>query len=183
MMMRCRHWNENPDTWSQKIPLSLSLSLSLLPMLQFSPRTASKSGMIEGFDKSLSTPNGSCGFTSPEIQIVICHSSHNWLTPFQNIPKSCGWLLLCVTQLGQNVRQWSRRLGSIPDRVIPKTQKIILDTALLNTQYNKVRIKDKVEQYRERSSALTNTAIGGGTFGSPSTKIVNFIFSGRFYSI
>ena len=45
-------------------------------------------------------------------------------------------------------------LGSIPGRVIPKTQKMVLDTALLNTQQYKVRIKGKVEQSRERSSAL-----------------------------
>ena len=39
--------------------------------------------------------------------------------------------------------------GSIPGRVIPKTQKMILDAALLNTQHYKVRIKSKVEQSRE----------------------------------
>ena len=33
-------------------------------------------------------------------------------------------------------------LGSIPVRVIPKTQKIVLDASLLNTQHYKVRIKD-----------------------------------------
>ena len=32
---------------------------------------------------------------------------------------------------------------SIPGRVIPKTQKIGLDAALLNTQYYEVRIKGK----------------------------------------
>ena len=37
-------------------------------------------------------------------------------------------------------------LGSIPDRVIPKTLKMLLDTSLLNTQQYKVCIKDKVEQ-------------------------------------
>ena len=36
--------------------------------------------------------------------------------------------------------------GSIPGRVIVKTQKMVLDVALLNTQHYKVRIKDKVEQ-------------------------------------
>ena len=35
--------------------------------------------------------------------------------------------------------------GSIPGRVIPKTQKIVLDTALLNTQHYKVRINGKVK--------------------------------------
>ena len=44
--------------------------------------------------------------------------------------------------------------GSIPGRVIPKTQKMVLDAALLNTQHYKVRIEGKVEQSREWSSAL-----------------------------
>ena len=43
---------------------------------------------------------------------------------------------------------------SIPDRVMPKTQKMALDAALLN----KVRIKGKVEQSRERSSVLSYTS-------------------------
>ena len=45
-------------------------------------------------------------------------------------------------------------LGSIPGRVIPKTLKMVLDTFLLNTRQYKVHIKGKVEQSRERSSAL-----------------------------
>ena len=49
--------------------------------------------------------------------------------------------------------------GSIPGRVIPKTLKIVLDTSLLNTQLYKVRIKSKVEQSRERSSALSYTSV------------------------
>ena len=50
-------------------------------------------------------------------------------------------------------------LGSIPGRVIPKTQKMVLDASLLNTQHYKVRIKGKVEQSREWSSALPNTLV------------------------
>ena len=49
--------------------------------------------------------------------------------------------------------------GSIPGRVIPKTQKIVFDAALLSTQHCKVRIKGKVEQSRERSSALPYTSV------------------------
>ena len=49
-------------------------------------------------------------------------------------------------------------LGSIPDRIIPKTFKMLLDTSLLNTQQYKVRIKGKVEQSRESSSALSYTS-------------------------
>ena len=48
---------------------------------------------------------------------------------------------------------------SIPGRVIPKTQKMVLDTSLLNTQQYKVGIKGKVEQFRERSSALPYTFV------------------------
>ena len=40
-------------------------------------------------------------------------------------------------------------LGSIPGRVIPKTQKMVLDAFLLNTQHYKVQIKGKVEPSRE----------------------------------
>ena len=50
-------------------------------------------------------------------------------------------------------------LGSIPGRVIPKTLKMVLDTSLLSTQQYKVCIKGKVEQSRERSSALPYTSL------------------------
>ena len=50
-------------------------------------------------------------------------------------------------------------LGSIPGRVIPKTLKMVLDTSLLNTQQYMVCIKCKVEQSRERSSALPYTSV------------------------
>ena len=49
--------------------------------------------------------------------------------------------------------------GSIPGQVIPKTQKMVLDTALLSTQHYKVRIKGKVEQSREWSSTLPYTSV------------------------
>ena len=50
-------------------------------------------------------------------------------------------------------------LGSIPGRVIPKTQKMVLDATLLNTQHYKEWIKGKIEQSRERSSALSYTSV------------------------
>ena len=50
-------------------------------------------------------------------------------------------------------------LSSIPGRVIPKTQKMVLDASLLNTQHCKVRIKGKVEQSRKRSCALPYTLV------------------------
>ena len=50
-------------------------------------------------------------------------------------------------------------LGSIPGWVIPKTQKMVFDTTLLNPQHYEVRIKGKVEQSRERSSAFPYTLL------------------------
>ena len=44
-------------------------------------------------------------------------------------------------------------------RVIPKTLKTVLDTSLLNIQQYKVRIQGKVEQSRERGSALPYTLV------------------------
>ena len=68
--------------------------------------------------------------------------------------------------------------GSIPGRVIPKTQKMVLDASLLNTQHYKVWIKGKVEQSWKRSSApplhVGVVAIGKGEFASPSTMVPNF---------
>ena len=49
--------------------------------------------------------------------------------------------------------------GSIPGRVRAKTLKMVLDTSLLNTQQSKVCIKGKVEQSREKSSALPYTLV------------------------
>ena len=50
-------------------------------------------------------------------------------------------------------------LGSIPRRVIPKALKVVLDTSLFNLQQYKVRIKGKVEQSCERSSALSYISV------------------------
>ena len=69
---------------------------------------------------------------------------------------------------------------SIPGQVIPKSQKMVLDTSLPNTQQFKVGIKGKVEQFREGSCALPHTHrcsnYRKGAFGSPSTKVANFTF-------
>ena len=50
--------------------------------------------------------------------------------------------------------------GSIPVQVIPKTKKMVLEATLLNTQHYKVRIKGKVEQFREWRSALPSPQCG-----------------------
>ena len=80
----------------------------------------------------------------------------------------------------------SRDRGSIPGRVIPKIQKMVLDASLLSTQHYKVRIKSKVEQSRELSGALRYTSVwqllkrepsGDPRLKSPTHEIlaVNFV--------
>ena len=66
------------------------------------------------------------------------------------------WL---IGQVGKVFANGTGDLCSIPGRVIPKTWKMVLDTSSLNTQQYKVRIKDKVEQSRERNSALPYTSV------------------------
>ena len=62
---------------------------------------------------------------------------------------------------------------SIQDRVTPKTQKMVLDATLLNTQHYKLRIKGKMEHPGKvvvPPLHLGVVAIERGAFVSPSTK-------------
>ena len=49
--------------------------------------------------------------------------------------------------------------GSIPGRFIPKTQKMVLDAVLLNTQHYKVGINGMLKQSIERISALSYISV------------------------
>ena len=75
------------------------------------------------------------------------------------VPSITNTFFFAIGQVSRVFANWPGNLGSIPGRVIPKTLKMVLDTALLNTQHYKVRIKGKVEQSRERSSALPYTSV------------------------
>ena len=70
-----------------------------------------------------------------------------------------------------------RRL--ITGRVIPKTQIMVLDTALLNTQHYKVQVKVKVEQSRERSCTLSLhpgvVVIENGAYESSPTLLIYIV--------
>ena len=75
--------------------------------------------------------------------------------------KCCDHKIVCVSHwlVGRVLASGPGDLGPIPGRVIPKTLKMAHDTSLLNTQHYKVRIERKVEQSRERSSALLYTSV------------------------
>ena len=64
----------------------------------------------------------------------------------------CPNMCMYILDIGLAVRVFANGpgdLGSIPGQVIPKTQKMVLDASLLNTQHYKVRIKGKVDPSRE----------------------------------
>ena len=74
----------------------------------------------------------------------------------------CVCVCVCLILIGLVGRVFTNGPGdlrSIPGRVLPKTLKMVLGTSLLNTQQYKVRIKGKVEQSRETSSALPYTLV------------------------
>ena len=71
-------------------------------------------------------------------------------------------------------------LGSITSRVIQKTQKIVLDASLLNTQNYKVCNRGK-----EVAPSLNVgvVVIEKGSFGSPSTMVAKFTYYNYNYCI
>ena len=74
------------------------------------------------------------------------------------LPTNLHWVYLStglVIVFANGLGDW----GSIPGRVILKTQKMVLNTSLLNTLHYKVCFKGKVEQSRERGSALSYTSV------------------------
>ena len=71
-------------------------------------------------------------------------------------------------------------LGSVPGRVIPKNQKMVLDATLLKTQYYMVRIKVKWKNPGKGVVPPLHLGVVGiekGAFGSPSTTVANFTFN------
>ena len=69
--------------------------------------------------------------------------------------------------------------GLIQSKVIPKTHKMVLDSALHHTQHYKVQIKGKVDQSMKRSAAvpyISVSAIEKEAIRSTSTTVANFTF-------
>ena len=103
-----------------------------------------------------------CFFTHRQRK-KVAQSKIQWieeLFQYSNVPLRQQWWIfrtfwegtLSLPDIGLGVRVFANGpgdLGSIPGRVIPKTQKMVLDASLLNTLHYKVRIKGKVEQSRE----------------------------------
>ena len=79
-----------------------------------------------------------------------------------------------------SVRQWPGKPEFNPWLSHTKDSKMVLDASLLYTLHYKVRIKDKVEQPKERSNTIPwhvgVVAIGKGTFESPLTTLLIYIY-------
>ena len=76
---------------------------------------------------------------------------YKWIACWKHFKRSCYCTFVYIQLNCFKYHQLRAYLGPIPGWVFPKTQKMVLDSALLNTQHYKVRIKGKVEQSRERS--------------------------------
>ena len=87
-----------------------------------------------------------------------CIHCFQWMSDLQETVVFIWWWLLfgLVARVFVN---GPGDLGSVPGRVIPKTLRMVLDTSLLNIQQYKVCVEGKVEQSRERSSALPYTLV------------------------
>ena len=95
-----------------------------------------------------------------EFELVYYDSAVQYVSHYATETPLYLFIYIYIYNIGVAVRVFANgpgHLGSIPGRVIPKTQKMVLDASLLNTQHYKVRIKGKVEQSRERSSTLPYT--------------------------
>ena len=81
--------------------------------------------------------------------------------------------------MGVMIRVFANRSGdrdSMPGRVIPNTQNIILDASLLNTQHYKVRIKCNQGKEKRFPVHLDVVPIEKKAFWSPSTTVDQLIY-------
>ena len=97
------------------------------------------------------------------VQYDLLLPGESWKPRFRYFCNFCfllsfwGLLEYSVQYIAMMVRVFANApgdLGSIQGQLIPKIQKMVLGASLVYTQHYKVRIKGKVEQFRERSSTL-----------------------------
>ena len=83
-------------------------------------------------------------------------------------------MMMIYIGLMNSVRQWFGRPGFNSRSSHTENSKMVLDTALLNTQHYKVRIKGKVKQSRQWSSAPLHLGIEKEPSGHHSLGVANF---------
>ena len=117
--------------------------------------------------------------------LCVCVPNTNISYPnsTQTLNQNKNWITSPFSFFKQHLRRvlanGPRDWGSIIGRVITKTQKMVLDAALLNTQHYKVSIKGKWSNPGKKLGSplhLGVVAIDKGAFGLPSTKVANFTY-------
>ena len=84
-------------------------------------------------------PESRTSFTDNSENVLGCHiSSSQYIYIYIYI-----YVCVCVCVCGLSIANYPEDLDSIPDQVIPKTQKMVLNATLLETQHYKVRIKSR----------------------------------------
>ena len=76
---------------------------------------------------------------------ICCHSNFCVMSTVSSIWKTHNYWYTSICHLSTVLANEPGERGSIPDRVIPKTLKMVLDATLVNTKHYKVRIKSKLE--------------------------------------
>ena len=105
-----------------------------------------------------------------KIQIILIffgnanlHFSYDFFSSQSNFFCTFYYFIIILSRfiglVGRVFANGSGDLRSVPGHVIPNTFKMVLNASLINTQQYKVRIKGKVEQFRERSSTLLYTLV------------------------
>ena len=93
------------------------------------------------------------------VCVCVCEREREREREFVNLYLVCVRVNLYLGLMSRVFANGPGDRDSIPGRVIPKTQKVVLDTALLNNRYYKVRVKGKVEQSMERCRAFPYTLV------------------------
>ena len=113
---------------------------------------------LTGTTTTTSGQNGPCmGQIDPFDNYSYCFLRiiFNYLKSYNCVQTNDYYQIEIITWNYIMVRVFTNGPGDqnlILGRIIPKTQKMVLDTSLVNTQNYKVRIKAKMKQSRERSS-------------------------------
>ena len=75
---------------------------------------------------------------------MVCFALILWHINHYRLFNAYTYIFWAISLMSRVFTSDSEDQGSIPGRVISKTQKMVLDTTLLNTQQYEVRIKGKV---------------------------------------
>ena len=118
------------------IPKTLKMVLDtyLLSTQQYKVRIKGKVEQSRERSRALPTPQ-CCSYRKGSLQVALNYGWQLYFTYYMVKPDITIMIRVFANGPGDK--------GSIPGRVIPKSQKMVLDASLLDTQHYKVQIKGK----------------------------------------